>query len=136
MCTIPITTAVLVEALIEVHPAPEGRLGIDGGEVASEFRSLQMSFTLLGWLLPSLVAISALLIFALRSDAARPALLSRPRSSIWGGGPAGTLIVAAAGFLLVAGIGAASFYLVDAPEATASGAGSGSDGEMLARLKD
>ena len=100
-----------------------------------------MSLTLLGWLLPSVIAISALLIFPLRSDAARLALLSRLRSSSWGfgqdlRGTAGTLIVAAAGFLLVAGIGAATFYLRDPPEATGSRARSGSDGEMLAHLKD
>ena len=101
-----------------------------------------MSLTLLGWLLPSLVAISALLILSLRSDAARLALLSRLRSSSWGGGQdlrgtAGTLIVAAAVFLLVAGIGAVTSYVGDPPEASGSGdTRSGSDGEMLARLKD
>jgi tetratricopeptide (TPR) repeat protein len=138
MSTILTTTAVIVEA------AAEERVGIDGAEVASEFRSLQMSFTRLGWLLPSLIAISALLIFALRSDAARLALLSRLRSSSWGGGQdlrgtAGTLSVAAAAFLLVAGIGAATFYLGAPPEATGSGdtvSRSGSDGEMLGDLKD
>jgi tetratricopeptide (TPR) repeat protein len=99
-----------------------------------------MSWTLLGWLLPSLIAISALLIFQLRSDAARPAFLSRLRSSSWGFGQdlrdtAGTLIVAAAGFLLVAG--AATSYLGDPPKATGSGGTrSESDGEMLAHLKD
>jgi cytochrome c-type biogenesis protein CcmH len=47
------------------------------------------------------------------------------------------LIVAAAGFLLIAGIGAATSYLGDPPEATGSGdTRSESDGEMLARLKD
>src|SRR4029077_9722939 len=106
-----------------------------------------MSFTLLGWLLPSLIAISALLIFPLRSDAARLALLSRLRSSSWGfgqdlRGTPGTLIVAAAGFLLVVGIGVATSY-VGPPEATGSGdtisfsrSRSGSDDEMLARLTD
>jgi cytochrome c-type biogenesis protein CcmH len=43
------------------------------------------------------------------------------------------LIVTAAVFLLVAGIGAVTSYVGDAPEATGSG---DSDGEMLARLKD
>ena len=103
-----------------------------------------MSFTRLGWLLPSLIAISAMLIFALRSDAARLALLSRLRSSGWGfgqdlRGTAGTLMVAAAAFLLVTGFGAAHFYLGDTPEATGSGgtvSRSGSDGGMLADLKD
>src|SRR5262245_16191665 len=102
-----------------------------------------MPLTLLGWLLPFLIAISALLIFPLRSAAAGLALLSRLRSSSWGfgqdlRGTAGTLIVAAAGFLLVAGIGAATFYLGYPAEATGSTSPSrsGSDGEMLARLKD
>jgi len=100
-----------------------------------------MSWTVLGWLLPSLIAISALLIFPLRSEAARLALLSRLRSSRWGfgqdlRGSTGTLIVAATGFLLVAGIGATAFYLGDPPEATGSSARSGSDGEMLTDLKD
>jgi cytochrome c-type biogenesis protein CcmH len=45
------------------------------------------------------------------------------------------LIVAAAGFLLVAGIGAAT-YLGDPPEATGSATRSGSDGEILAQLKN
>ena len=101
-----------------------------------------MSLTFLGWLsIVSSIAISALLIFLLRSDAARLALLSRLRPSSWGGGQgfrgtAGTLIVVAAVFLLVAGIGAATFYLGDPPEATGSGeSNSGSDGE-IARLKD
>src|SRR5262245_41812365 len=100
-----------------------------------------MSWTILGWLLPSLIAISALLIFPLRSDAARLALLSRLRLSHWAfgqglRGTAGTLIVAATGFFLVAGIGATAFYLGDPPEATGSRARSGSEGEMLADLKD
>jgi cytochrome c-type biogenesis protein CcmH len=51
------------------------------------------------------------------------------------------LTVAAAGFLLVAGIGATAFYLGDPPEAigsadTISPSQPGSDGEMLAHLKD
>ena len=107
-----------------------------------------MSLTLLGWLLiVSSIAISALLIFPLRS--ARLALLSRLRSSSWGfgqdlrGGKAGTLIVPAAVCLLVAGIGAATSYMGDPSEATGSEdtisfslSRSGSNGEMLARLKD
>ena len=97
-----------------------------------------MSLTPLGWLLVvSSIAISALLIFPLRSDAARLAFLSRLRSSSGFGqdlrGTPGTLIVAAAVFLLVAGIGAVTFYVADPPEATGSG---DTDGEMLARLKD
>ena len=100
-----------------------------------------MSWTLLGWLLPSLIAISALLVFPLRSDAARLALLSRLRSSRWGfgrdfRGSTDTLIVATAGFLLVTGIGATAFYLGDPAEATSSSTRAGSDGEVLADLKD
>jgi cytochrome c-type biogenesis protein CcmH/NrfG len=100
-----------------------------------------MSFTLLGWLLPSLIAISALLIFPLRSDAARLALLARLRSSRRRlrqdlRGSTGTLIVAAAGFLCVAGIGATTFYFGNPAAATTSRARSGSDGEVLADLKD
>jgi cytochrome c-type biogenesis protein CcmH len=98
-----------------------------------------MSLTPLGWLLVvSSIAISALLIFPLRSEAARHALLSRLRSSSWGfgqdlRGTTGTLIVAAAVFVLVAGIGAVTSYVGDPPEATGAG---DTDGEMLARLKD
>src|SRR5262245_62732423 len=97
-----------------------------------------MSWTLLGGLLPSLIAISALLIFSLRSDTARLSLFSRLRSWSWKAdlrGAAGTVIVAAAGFLLVAGIGAAT-YLGDPPEANGSAARSESDGETLAQLKN
>ncbi len=82
------------------------------------------------------------------ADAARLALLSRPRSSSWGfgqdlRGASGTLSAAAAVFLIVAGIGAATSYVGGPPEATGSGdtisdsqPPSGSDGEMLARLDD
>jgi tetratricopeptide (TPR) repeat protein len=71
-------------------------------------------------------------------------LLSRLRPSSWGSGQdhrgtAGTLIAAAAVFLLVAGIGAVASYLGDTPAATVSSdtlSRSGSDSEMLARLKD
>ena len=63
-------------------------------------------------------------------------LLSRLRSSR-------TLILAAAAFLLVAGIGAVTSYVGDPREATGSGdtissslSRSGSNGEMLARLTD
>ena len=82
------------------------------------------------------------------ADAARLALLSRLRSSSWGfaqnlRGTPGTLIVAAAVFLLVVGIGVATSYVGDPPEATGSGdtisfsrSRSGSDGEMLTRLTD
>jgi cytochrome c-type biogenesis protein CcmH len=105
-----------------------------------------MPLTPLGWLLVvSSIAISALLIFQLRSDAARLALLSRLRSSSWGFGQDrrrafGPLIVAAAVFLLVAGIGAATSYLGSPPEAAGSGgkvsrAHSGSNDQTLTRLK-
>src|SRR5262249_60666932 len=104
-----------------------------------------MSLPLLGWLLPSLIAISALLIFALRLDAARLAVLSRLWSSSWRfgqnlRGTTGTVIVAATVFLLVAGIGAATFYLGNPLEATRSGdpvplSSSGAEGEMLALPK-
>jgi cytochrome c-type biogenesis protein CcmH len=75
-------------------------------------------------------------------------LLSRLRYSSWVfgqdlRGTAGTLILAAAAFLLVAGIGAVTSYVGDPPEATGSGdtisfslPHSGSNGEMLARLTD
>lgn len=59
------------------------------------------------------------------------------------GSAAGTLIVAAAAFLLVVSIGAATSYVRDPPEATGSGdttsfslSRSGSNPEMLARLTD
>jgi len=82
-----------------------------------------------------------LLILPLRSDAARLALLSRLRSSRWFAqdlrGTTGTLIVATVAFLLVAGIGATAFYLGDPAETTgARNARSGSEGEVLADLKD
>jgi tetratricopeptide (TPR) repeat protein len=75
-------------------------------------------------------------------------LLSRLRSSSWSfgrdiRGAAGTLILAAVAFLLVAGIGAVTSYVGVPPEATGSGdtisfslSRSGSNGEMLARLTD
>lgn len=75
----------------------------------------------------------------------RESFFARLRSSSWGfgqdtRGAAGTLIVAAAVFLLVAGIGAAISYFGDAPETTRSRgtipiSRSGADGD-LARLKD
>jgi hypothetical protein len=98
-----------------------------------------MSLTLLGWLLIlSSIAISVLLVFPLRSMG----------SSSWGGaqnlrGTAGTLLVPAAVFLLVAGIGAVTSYVGDPPDAAGTGGTNsfspsrfGPDGEMLARLKD
>jgi tetratricopeptide (TPR) repeat protein len=108
-----------------------------------------MSLTLPGWLLLAFsIGISALLILQLRSGAAKLALLSRLRSSSWRfgqdlRGTAGPLIVPAAAFLVVAGIGAAISYLRPSPEATGSGdtislshPHSASNGEMLASLKD
>lgn len=115
-------------------------------EFASEFRSLQMSTTLLGWMLiVSSMAISAWLIF--------PPLLSRLRSSRRRlgqdlRGTAGPVTVAAA-FLLVAGIGSVASYMEPLPGETGSGhapasplshsgslSHSGLDGEMLAGLED
>jgi len=108
-----------------------------------------MSLTLPVWLLlASAIAILTLLIFPLLSDETRLALLSRLRSSRWRSGQdlrgtAGTLIVAAAVFLLVAGVGVVASYVGSSPEATGSGrtrsfseAHSGANGEMLASLKD
>jgi cytochrome c-type biogenesis protein CcmH len=87
-----------------------------------EFGSLQMSLTL-GKLDEA------------EAYATRGALLSRLRSF-----RARTLIVAAAVFLLVAGIGAATSYLRNPPRAAGSGdtisSRTGSNGEMLARLED
>jgi tetratricopeptide (TPR) repeat protein len=81
------------------------------------------------------------------ADPARLAPLSRARSSSWVFGQnlrgAGALLVPAAVFLLVAGIGAAISHVADPPEAAGSGdtisdsqSPSGSDGEMLERLTD
>jgi cytochrome c-type biogenesis protein CcmH len=104
-----------------------------------------MSLTVLGWLLvASSITISALLILMLRSDAPKPALLSRLQSPSSGPGQdrrAATLLVAAAVFVLVAGIGSATSYFRDPATATGSGdtisqSHSGANGEMLASLKD
>ena len=76
------------------------------------------------------------------ANATRLDPISRERSSRgrFGRGLRGTArawIVPAAVFLVVAGIGAAASFLGDPPEATHSGDRiSGSNGEMLARLKD
>src|SRR5688572_7010185 len=143
-------TGVIVGVMVGVpeDSAVEGRAGIDGGGVASEFRSLRMSLTLPGWLLVAAsFAIAALLVVPLLSDATRAALLSRLRSPSWGfgqrlRGPAGTLTVSAAVFLLVAGIGGATSYFAGSPQATASGDTSSisrshsPNGELLASLKD
>lgn len=128
-----------------------------------------MSLTFLGWLLiVSSIVIPALLVFS-RSEqlpldigarlrlrklseaeagAEISALLSRLRPSSRGGGqdrrgPAGTLIAAAAVFLLVAGIGAATSYIGTTPQATDSEdavseslSPSESDGAVLGRLDD
>jgi len=103
-----------------------------------------MSLTSLVWLfIASSIAISALIAFSPRLDAARLALLSWLQSSSWGfghnrGGRAGTLVVAAAVFLLVAGIGVVASYVGGPLGATGSGQDphTGSNGEMLASLKD
>ena len=102
-----------------------------------------MSLTLLGWsLIVASIAISALLIVP--QPSARSAVLSRLRSSSsWFGqdlrGTSGTLIAPAAVFLIIAGIGTATSYLVVPPAATVSEeaisdlkSSSGGDGEMLA----
>ena len=96
-----------------------------------------MSLTLLGWLfVVSSIAISALLVFP------------RLRSSIWRfgldhRGAARPLIVAAAGFLLVAGIGAVASYMEVPPEAAGAGDTTSfslprpeSNDDVLARLAD
>ena len=94
-----------------------------------------MSLTLLGWLfVVSSIAISALLIFP------------RLRPSSWGfgkdlRGSGGTLLVAAAVFLLVAGVGVATSYIEHPSEVAGSGdttslSRSDSNSEMLARLMD
>lgn len=116
-----------------------------------------MSLTLLGWLLiVSSIVISALAIFPQRSrdsrretfdldawrarvaDAPGPGLLSRLRQSsrVFGRdlqGTAWTVIAAAAVFVLVAGIGAATSYVRHPPEATGS---EDTDAEILAHLED
>ena len=96
-----------------------------------------MSLTLLGWLfVVSSIAISALLVFP------------RLRSSIWRfgldhRGAARPLIVAAAAFLLVAGIGAVASYMEVPPEAAGAGDTTSfslprpeSNDDVLARLTD
>lgn len=105
-----------------------------------------MSLTLLGCVLVvSLAAISALLVFRLRSNVAGRDLFSRLRSSSWrsGQGGAGVWMVPAVAFLLIAGVGAAVSTMRDASEATgsrdmtsSSPPRSGSNVDMLARLKD
>lgn len=106
-----------------------------------------MSLTLLGWLLiVSSIAISALLVVPLPS--ASSTVLSRLRSSSsWFGqdlrGTTATLIAPAAVFLIIAGIGTVTSYVVVPPATSGSGdaisnpqSPSGEDGEMLARLDD
>ncbi len=108
-----------------------------------------MSLTLPVWLLiASAIAMSALLVFPLLSDETRLAFLSRLRSSSWPFGEdlrraSATLIVAAAAFLLVAGVGIVMSYVGSSPKVAGSvhtrssaEARSGSNGEMLASLKD
>jgi cytochrome c-type biogenesis protein CcmH len=87
-----------------------------------------MSLTLLGWLLiAASIALSAVLFLPLRSS---------------GGfrGPKGALIVPAAAFLMVAGIGAVTSDVGDATHtrsrSSLSPSHSGPDADMLARLKD
>lgn len=110
-----------------------------------------MSLTFLGWLLiVSSIVIPALVVFS-RSDqlpldiGARlktgksNSAASSLQSSRWGLGrvlhaAAGAPMAAAAVFLVVAGIGAATSYVRDASRA--AGAKGASDGEMLTRLED
>ena len=81
---------------------------------------------------------------AAEADAARLALLSRPRSSRWGFGQnlqstPQMLFGAAAVFLLVSGIGATIFNVGSAPEAARSAEAipfQGPDAEMLTNLTD
>lgn len=90
-----------------------------------------MSVTVMGSLLVLVsVAISVLLIFRLQSRVPSSRASGQNRR-----GRARTLIVPAAGFLLVVAIGAATSYLGARPDAIAISR-SGPDGEMLARLKD
>jgi cytochrome c-type biogenesis protein CcmH len=101
-----------------------------------------MSLTSLIWLfIASAIAMSALLAFAPRFDAAKLALLSRLRTSSWRSGDdrrgfAGKLIVPAAVFLLVAGIGAAASYYVGHTPAAIDSHSQFEPNEALAQLKD
>lgn len=104
-----------------------------------------MSLTLLGCVLViSSAAISALLVFALRSDVARRDLLSRLHSSSrrLGQGTAAMWFVPAVVFLLVAGVGAAVSTMREPFEATGSRdamsslSRAGMDSKMLSRLTD
>jgi cytochrome c-type biogenesis protein CcmH/NrfG len=94
-----------------------------------------MSLTLLGSLLVvASGAISALLVFGLRSRGSSSRRLGQGLQ-----GTSRTLIVPAAAFVLVAGIGAATSYfgVTGTGDATSlSSPHSGPNGEMLARLKD
>jgi tetratricopeptide (TPR) repeat protein len=100
-----------------------------------------------GWILFAAIVLACLLPLAFLGSARRrvalPAWLrsSCQRFSRHLSGTPGTLLVAAASCLLVAGIGAVTSYMADAPEAGGSGnaiapARAGSNGELLARLKD
>jgi hypothetical protein len=101
-----------------------------------------MSLTSLIWIfIASAIAMSALLAFAPRFDAAKLALLSRLRTSSWRSGDdrrgfAGKLIVPAAVFLLVAGIGAAASYYVGHTPAAIDSHSQFEPNEALAQLKD
>lgn len=101
-----------------------------------------MSMTIFGWLLiASSIAISALFIVPLGSSGSRNErfdLDAWVRSSSWRldqalRGAAGTLVVTAAVFLLVAGVGATTSLVGQTPAATGE---MDADDEMLARLDD
>ena len=99
------------------------------------------------WILfPSILMACVLALTVLGSAPRRVALRAGLRSSVQGfrrrlRGSAATWMMAAAGFLLVTGIGTVTSFMARAPEAPRAGemispSRSGSNGEMLARLKD
>jgi cytochrome c-type biogenesis protein CcmH len=102
-----------------------------------------------GWILFAFILMACLLAFGfLGSAVGRVSFVSRLRSSSpWFSrdlrSTPGMLIVAAASFLLVAGIGAVTFYMADRPEAPDAGnptsnapSHAPANSETLARLKD
>jgi len=98
------------------------------------------------WILfPSILMACVLALTVLGSAPRRVALRAGLRASAQGfrrlRGSMATWMMAAAGFLLVAGIGTVTSFMARAPEAPRAGemialSRSGSNGEMLARLKD
>lgn len=91
-----------------------------------------MTLTPLGWLLIASSCSIAALLFLSRLRSSRWSLGQRLRSS------GGMLIMPAAVFVLVVGIGATTSYVGTPPKVTSTGspAHSGADGEMLANLED